>query len=148
MITASRMPPSAVLQDATPFSETDQEAHAMLRCLREALASGDALRWARIARARTSVHVQVVDPVTGEGTGPVLVCDRPEPSVSMDNGPAETTIFLSPEQARRFRAGDLQLATALVSGEVRATGPARKFLVVEPIVRSLIAASSDGGSLA
>jgi hypothetical protein len=139
----SDMQRSVVLRDAIRLSEADTEAHVMFACLREALAHCQDVRGARIARARTAVQLRVVDPVTGEGSGPVLFCDRPEPAVSMDGGPAEVTITLSPEQARRFCHGDLQLSTALVDGDVTATGPARKFLVVEPIVRSLLAARPD-----
>ena len=126
------------LLSATRHIHPGEGADALLTCLREALAACDELHGARIARARTSIEIRVVDPATGESAGPVLVCDRPGPSASMDAGPAETTVYLSPEQVRRYCAGDLQLSTALVSGEVRATGPARKFLVVEPIVRSLM----------
>lgn len=136
------------LRDVTRFTARDTEVHTMLDCLQDALASCDDLRGARIARARTSVHVVIVDPVTGEGSGPVLMCDRPRPSVSLDGGPAESAIYLTPEQARRYCAGELQLATALVAGEVRATGPARKFLVVEPILRALIAECPGRGSVA
>lgn len=136
------------LRDVTRFSARDKEAHAMLTCLRDALAACDELRGARIARARTSVHVRIVDPVTGESDGPVVVCDRPRPSVSLDGHPAECAVYLTPEQARSYCAGELQLATALVAGEVRATGPARKFLVVEPIVRALIAERPARGTVA
>lgn len=140
----SEMSRSAVLSEFTRVTGTE-EAHNLAACLREALTECSDVRRARIARARTSVRFLVVDPQTGSGAGPVLVCDRPEPSVRVDDGPAEITIHLTVAQAGSYRAGTLQLATSLVSGEVRASGPARKFLVVEPILRSLLAAHADRG---
>lgn len=139
----SEMQRSIVLRDATRFSEIESEAHALLARLREALDRCDDVRVARIARARTTLQVLVYAPDGSEFAGPVLFCDQPRPAVSMGGGPAEVTIHLTPDQARSFRAGRLQLSTALVAGEVRATGPARKFLVVEPIVRALLAACPD-----
>jgi len=127
------------------LSDPDNEARLMVECLREVLAGADDVRRSRIARARTSVQMLVVDPATGEGRGPVLVCDRPEPSLRRGGEPAEITVYLTPEQAGCFCRGDLKLSAALLTGAVRADGPARKFLVVEPIVRSLIGARPDTG---
>jgi hypothetical protein len=119
-----------------PVSEAipirDDPAIELTERLREALA-GDEHRVRRLVRAATSVTICV----DGDEAATLLL-DRRPPVVTSAPEPAEVTIFLSAEQARAFTAGTLKLPAAVLARRVECRGPVRKFLAVEPILRSLL----------
>ena len=94
----------------------------------------------RLARARTSVAIQVGD---DPRSGVTLRCEGNGASVERAVRPAEVGIQLTAEQASRFGHGRLALPVLLVEGEIACSGPVRRFLAVEPILRSLIRSISD-----
>jgi phospholipid/cholesterol/gamma-HCH transport system ATP-binding protein len=95
----------------------------------------------RLRHAATSVGFAV----TGEGRTVTLLLDRAHPEVRIDE-PAEITLELDPELAVAFADGRLPMPGAVASGDVRASGPVRRYLEVDPIVRRLLsgAAGTDG----
>ena len=95
----------------------------------------------RLARARTSVAIQVgEDPRSGV----TLRCEGDGATVERAVRPAEVNIRLTAEQASRFGHGRLPLPVMLVEGEIVCSGPVRRFLAIEPMLRSLIRAISAG----
>lgn len=75
-----------------------------------------------------------------------MLCDRQPPEVAAGAVPAEVSVELTAEQARRYCAGELKLPALMLEGEVVCRGPARKFLAIEPILRSLLTASNVDGA--
>jgi phospholipid/cholesterol/gamma-HCH transport system ATP-binding protein len=115
--------------------------------LREALGSiltGESEIVGRLSYARTSVRFTV----EGERDSTTLFLDRRPPQLGGADEPAEIEISLSPEQAHEFAHGHLPMPAAVVRGLVKAHGPARRYLEVDPIVQSLLRARNGNGTLA
>lgn len=89
---------------------------------------------ARLGSAGTSVTFLVSDsnepPLT-------LLLDREPPALS-DDANAEVTIEFDAERAQAFAEGRLVVATCLMKGQARCSGPIRKYLAVDPILRSML----------
>lgn len=90
---------------------------------------------ARLAAARTSVTFRLADE---EDTVTVLL-DRMPPAVADGNQAAEIEISLPATQAAEFARGRLRLPVALFMGELAYVGPVRKYLIVDAVLRSLLA---------
>ncbi len=90
----------------------------------------------RLGSAGTSVTFLVADAPKRSVT---LLLDRSPPEVTDGGSPAEITIELDKKQAEGFARGELALPTRIASGEIPYTGPVRKYLSLDPIVRSLLA---------
>ncbi len=123
----------------------------------------DGRSWAvDLLQERLDLALSSVDPrvqrLTASGTSlAVMVTERPEASVTvlLDRTPptvvrgiepAEIAIELSLDAAVRFARGQLSLPTELMSGRIAYRGPVRKYLAVDPVLRSLLA-SLDAGQL-
>jgi phospholipid/cholesterol/gamma-HCH transport system ATP-binding protein len=61
--------------------------------------------------------------------------------VTLD-APADVELVLTPALAQQFLAGALSMSVAVVSGSVPASGPVRRYLEVDPILRRLLALSA------
>ncbi len=106
--------------------------------LQEALAIEPELA-GRLSKARTSVAFVVVD---DEGGGAItLLLDRRPPVVAPRSEPAEVEMHLSAAQAHSFSCGELALPAAVLNGDVRCYGPARAYLGVDAVLRTLLARS-------
>jgi len=104
--------------------------------LDRALASGGS-EAARLAHADTSVAFRV------DGKEEVtLLLDREPCGLGSGAEPAEIEICLGREQAAAFASGRLPMTAAIMRGTVRATGPVRKYLEVDPILRDLLATAA------
>ncbi|HYF24343.1 MAG TPA: ATP-binding cassette domain-containing protein [Baekduia sp.] len=102
--------------------------------LAAALASGShAVR--RLCHAKTSVALRVPD--TPELSATLLLDRRPCEVTGPE--PAEIELVLSAQQAAQVAAGRLALTTAVLCGDVPYSGPVRRFLAVEPVVRAALA---------
>jgi hypothetical protein len=108
---------------------------ALRRNLERVLASGDS-RLIRLSAAETSVSFQTRN---APGASVTILLDRHPPVLTDGDEPAEITIELSAAQATRLARGALLLPNALIGGEVAYTGPVRKYLAVDPVLRSLLA---------
>jgi hypothetical protein len=88
----------------------------------------------RLPKARTTVAIVVVDAPDESVT---LLLDRRPPEVcgAFD---AEVTVLLNSEQASEFAEGRLLLSTALLHGEAKWTGPVRKYLAVDAVLRGAL----------
>ncbi len=119
----------------------DRRAAEARRTLADALARAVASpspAAARLSEARTSVGF-VVD---GVATA-VLLLDRAPPRVLETAEPGEIDVELSAAQAVELAAGRLRVGAAVARGEVAARGPIAKFLDVDPVLRTLMAVTSD-----
>ena len=109
---------------------------AIVSALRAALTgvfAEDAAEVARLAYAGTRVALRV----GGEDRTVVMLLDRVPCEVVFD-APADVELVLTPADARRFMSGELPMTAAVLSGSVRATGPVRRYLEVDPILRHLL----------
>jgi hypothetical protein len=109
--------------------------------LQSVLETGDP-RLTRLSHAGTSVTFQNVDTPSESVT---MLLDRNPPVVADGDEPAEITIELTAEQAGRIARGALSLPPALLSGTIGYRGPVRKYLTVEPVLRSMLAELDGGG---
>jgi hypothetical protein len=89
----------------------------------------------RLGTAGTSVSINVRGDAERSVT---LLLDRDPPLVTGSEEPAEITIELDPDQARRFAGGTLVLPNCILCGEVAYQGPVRKYLTLDPVLRSLL----------
>ncbi|MEA2172274.1 MAG: hypothetical protein QOF76_5574 [Solirubrobacteraceae bacterium] len=87
----------------------------------------------RLSKARTTVSFAP----WGAAPEVTLLLDR-RPAEVTATGSAEVQIELGARAAERFARGELVLATALLEGEARATGPIRRYLAVDPVLRNLL----------
>lgn len=94
----------------------------------------------RLGSAKTSVTFEVDGSAERSIT---LLLDRHPPEIADGAEDAEITIELSGEQADRFARGELVLPNCLLRGEVASRGPVRKYLALDPILRSLLARAHD-----
>jgi phospholipid/cholesterol/gamma-HCH transport system ATP-binding protein len=118
--------------------ETSVET-AIVSALRKALGgvfATDATEVARLAYADTRVALRIV----GERQAVVMLLDREPCEVALD-APADVELVLTPALARLFLAGELPMTRAIVSGLVQSTGPVRRYLEVDPILRRLLGLS-------
>ncbi len=115
------------------------EAPAWLRdsLQRALLTEGNAVR--RLSSAGTSVTFLVVDAPELSVT---LLLDRDPPEVADASQPAEITIELVEEQADRLARGELPLPTCMHRGDVAFSGPVRRYLPFDPVLRALLARQS------
>jgi phospholipid/cholesterol/gamma-HCH transport system ATP-binding protein len=88
----------------------------------------------RLSMAGTSVRIELTDDPSLAVT---LLLDRSKVEVLSGSHPAEVELAMSSIDLEKLAAGELSLAMGIGRGQVRATGPVRKFLRVEPIVRQL-----------
>lgn len=94
----------------------------------------------RLGAAGTSVTIEVGDDPAAAVT---LLLDRQPPAVHPGDEAAEITIHLTPEQGVAFTQGELILPNELMSGAVRASGPVRRYLGADPVLRALLARVRD-----
>ena len=119
--------------------QSEASAEQVAEAIRNAL-EGDAHRVARLHHAGTTVRFRV----SGSASAVTLLLDREAPELDPEAGEAEVEIELSPAQAAQFIAGELPMPVAVVSGDVPVTGPIRKYLQVDPILRGLLADATAG----
>ncbi len=72
-----------------------------------------------------------------------LLLDREPPQISEDSN-AEVVIEMDSARAEEFSHGRLVLSNCLVAGEASYSGPVRKYLAVDPILRGLLARVEGG----
>lgn len=102
--------------------------------------AGDGAAQLRVSRAGTTARFLVEDDGAESVT---LLLDRRPPATCHGPGvDAEITVRLSGEQAGAMARGELVLATAILTGDVRVSGPVRKYLAVEPILRASLRAAA------
>lgn len=109
--------------------------------LTSALGSDDP-RIGRLGSAGTSVCFQVLHDPAQSAT---VLLDRDPPSVLAGDEPAEITIELDEAQAERLARGGLSLPPALLAGHIAYRGPVRKYLMVDPVLRALLADFEGAG---
>jgi hypothetical protein len=133
----------------TPDPQQLQRAESVEKpqapALRERLAAalaGDDPRIGRLATAGTSVTFQIRDHPEAATT---VLLDRDPPQVAAAVEPAEIVIEFDHAQAARFASGELSLPPRLLAGEVAYLGPIRKYLVVDPVLRAVLAQYASAG---
>jgi ABC-type transporter Mla maintaining outer membrane lipid asymmetry ATPase subunit MlaF len=117
-------------------------AGGSLAVVRDALEAAVAESRPEVERL-TYAKVTVGFRVTSEPGHVSLLLDRDVPEVHEGEGEDQINIDLTPEQALRFAAGQLRMATMICTGRVAATGPVRKYLEVDPIVQHLLSQAAD-----
>jgi hypothetical protein len=103
--------------------------------LERVVATGDP-RLDRLAAAGTSVTFRIPEAPARSVT---LLLDRRPPVVMGADEPAEITLELTREQAYRFERGRFALPPAALTGATPYSGPIRKYLAVDPVLRGLLA---------
>jgi phospholipid/cholesterol/gamma-HCH transport system ATP-binding protein len=91
----------------------------------------------RLGKAGTTVSLEI-GRTAGAPDHLTLLLDRQPPELRAGREPAEVTIFLREEQAAAMAVGRLRLPALIAAGQVTATGPVRRFLAVEPVLRNLL----------
>ena len=92
----------------------------------------------RLVYAQTSVTFEL------EGEPDVtLLLDRSPVELATGDVRGEVVVSLDRTQAAAFGRGQLPMTEAIVTGRVAASGPVRRYLEVDPILRSLLAAVDD-----
>jgi hypothetical protein len=114
---------------------SDHDGGTLRECLHSVMASEDP-RLVRLGQAGTSVSFQIQG---APGESVTVLLDRNPPSVEGGDEPAEITIELSREQAAHLARGTLSLPPAMLDGEIPYRGPVRKYLVVDPVLRAMLA---------
>jgi phospholipid/cholesterol/gamma-HCH transport system ATP-binding protein len=125
--------PDVELNDEGRGERTGREAvrEALVAVLDSGLHSVD-----RLIHADTSVKFRLGDAGQSDLT---LLLDRYPVEVADGSEPAEVEITLDKDQTERFVRGRLPLTAAIVTGKVETSGPVRKYLEVDPIIRALLA---------
>jgi phospholipid/cholesterol/gamma-HCH transport system ATP-binding protein len=103
----------------------------LLDALRQVTAS-DRPEVRRLCYARAAVAFRV-----GDHAGATLLLDRRPPAV-VPEAAAEIEIQLTSEHAQGLLDGSLPTAALIARGEVATRGPVRRYLEVDPILRSLL----------
>lgn len=98
----------------------------------------------RLGEAGTSITFVVLG---GEQEPVTLLLDRVPPQLATAQD-SEITVELDADHAQRFMRGQLVLSTCLIEGGASCRGPIRKYLVVDPILRRLLAVVDADGGLA
>ena len=111
-------------------------AERLRQALARALDAEGDQRLRRLSHANTSVTFEVSGSTPTKMT---LLLDRNPPELHGGDQPAAITITLTPEQADRFAIGALSLPVTLASGRATWTGPVRSYLMVDAVIRSLLA---------
>jgi ABC-type transporter Mla maintaining outer membrane lipid asymmetry ATPase subunit MlaF len=126
--------------DSAVRTVSPQQAVAAVRAALHQILGGDSLIVGRLSYARTSVRFNVASPQDSV----TLLLDRRPPALGGSDEPAEIEITLSVEQAQRFAAGRLNLSSEIVRGHVPVRGPVRRYMEIDPIIRGLLGAGSEG----
>jgi hypothetical protein len=113
-----------------------------LRAALEEVVNSDDPRLTRLSQAGTSVSFVNLDAPNDSVT---MLLDRDPPVVADGSEPAEITIELTGDQAGKVARGTLSLPPALLNGQVSYRGPVRKYLMVEPVLRSMLATLDGHG---
>jgi phospholipid/cholesterol/gamma-HCH transport system ATP-binding protein len=87
----------------------------------------------RLAYAEVAVALRI----TGDDATNVMLLNARPVKVEV-NAPADVELRLDAELALRFLAGGLPMTDAVISGAVHTRGPVRRYLEVDPILRSLL----------
>jgi phospholipid/cholesterol/gamma-HCH transport system ATP-binding protein len=135
---------SGVGERRSLLSEREPTGALPHNCLADALMRGlvgDSPECKRLSYARSVVAFGI----HGERNGATMLLDRTPPQVVETWASPEITIELSPAQAGAFARGQLNMSAAVISGEVTANGPVRRYLEVDPIVRALLARQDGTG---
>jgi hypothetical protein len=134
-MTTYAAPPSELRSDHEPLSSGDQACEDLRRHLVAALdlPAGDPRR-TRLSIANTSVTFMV----EGYAAATVLL-DRDPPRVAGGIESAEITINFTAQSAERYGSGAVALGPVLLAGEVSCDGPIRKYLMVDSVMRWLLA---------
>ena len=98
-------------------------------------------RLIRLSIAGTSVSFHVSDEHTESVT---LLLDRMPPVIADGSEPAEVTIELNADQAERFSRGSVSLPPLLLADQATYSGPVRKYLMVDAVLRALLAGGAGG----
>lgn len=123
-----------VSKDAAP-NYSDVAAVAVAHFI-ERLRAGIAARPELAARLRAADTTVCVSDASG-ACAMTLLLDRDPPQFKPAAEPAEVAITLEPEQFAAVIAGSALLPVVLATGDGAYEGPARRFLAVTPIMRSL-----------
>lgn len=123
-------------EDIAPVGMTSDVAGELIDALQDALAL-NGRRVHRLGSARTSVTFEILDE---HGAAVTLLLDRHPPVVVDAGEPAEVTITFTTAQAVSFMRGEMVLPNQLMAGTVTSRGPVRRYLRVDPILRSLLRA--------
>jgi phospholipid/cholesterol/gamma-HCH transport system ATP-binding protein len=119
-------------------SYTDTMAMSVRGALEDVFAAdGAALR--RLSYADTSVQFVELD----DDCATTLLLDRRPPALLDEPEPAEVTIELTRDQALQFAHGVLPMPAAVIRGEVSYSGPVRRYLEVDVILREMLARTRD-----
>ena len=121
---------SFVTDDATSLA-------ARLHGALDSALAADAELGERLRYADTSVAFDL----EGERPAVTLLLDRDVPAVRLGE-PAEVTIEVPATLAAALCEGRVKMPGAVVSGDVRATGPVRRYLEVDAIVRKILRESA------
>ena len=106
------------------------------QALEQALAADQPAKLDRLGGADTSVSFRIA----GERPEAVTVLlDRQPPCVVAGSEPAEVSIEIDRRQAELFVDGRLTLPALMLAGHVQYSGPVRKYLMVDSVLRSLLA---------
>lgn len=134
--------PSSDEPTSMPVAGIKRQSSRQLEFLRrvERAVLDDDLAALRLGRSGTSVAFRVGDDT---GSSVTLLLDRQPPEVREGTEPAEVIIELTREAAAQFLRGELVLGTAIYSGLVTCRGPVRRYLGVDPILRTQLRRGHD-----
>lgn len=113
-------------------SDSRDDEYADFRERLAQLLEHDELLKRRLPKAHTTVTFLVTD---AQEESFELLLDRRPPEVGDATNDAEATVRLSHDQLIRFAAGRFLIANALLDGELTWSGPIRKYLAVDAILR-------------
>jgi phospholipid/cholesterol/gamma-HCH transport system ATP-binding protein len=116
-------------------SPAADQAAALLATALEAALAFDLVRARRIGRGGHDVLFAIRD----ADQGVLLNLDREHTRAVRSTGPAAVEIELDADQALAFAAGRFPMPTAVVCGQVQASGRVRDYLAVDVILQGLLA---------
>jgi phospholipid/cholesterol/gamma-HCH transport system ATP-binding protein len=111
------------------------QAAGVLACALQAGLATDPVRARRIGRGGHDVLFTIRDAEDGV----LLTLDREHTRASRSSEPASVEIELDADQALALAAGRFPMPTAVVCGQVRASGQVRDYLAVDVILQGLLA---------
>jgi len=118
----------------------DVTTSALGAALRRAL-DQDRPEVARLSYAQTTVRFTITDAARESTT---LLLDRTPAEVMDADTDAEVEVLLTADQAADYACGRLALTAELLAGRVRAVGPVRSVLEIDPILRTLLGGDVHG----